>query len=263
MPFHRVPWSVQSFQLFLMIAMRVGPLLFMMPLLSSRNVPMLVKVGLTLLVSLILLPVVEIDSSRWPSDLYAVLFFLVSEMMIGFIAGLSVKLLFAALQLAGELAGFQMGFSMANVVDPQSGIDSPLMGQFQYLFGLLLFLAVNGHHWFFRALAQSIQELPPGSFHLRTELYHYFVSLSGKMFIVALKIAAPVMAVLLFSQIALGMIAKTVPQIHVLLVSFPLTIGLGLLFLGLSMDLFVPYVETLLSESGRGLLSPLLILMKK
>lgn len=263
MPSRFTQWSVEQFQLFLMIAARVGPMLFMMPLFSSRNLPMTMKVGFTLVVSLVLLPVVKIEAPRWPSDLWGLLFFLASELMIGFIAGLSVKLIFAALQFAGELAGFQMGFSMANVVDPQSGIDSPLMGQFQYLVGLLLFLTIDGHHWFFRALAESFRELPPGGFHLRTELYNHFLLLSGKMFVVALKIAAPVMAVLLFSQIALAMIAKTVPQIHVLVLSFPLTIGLGLLFLGLSLDLFVPYVENLLDESGRGLISPLLGLMKR
>jgi len=263
MPLHFVSWSLTQFQSFLLIAMRVSPILFMMPLLGSRNLPVLLKAGLTMVVSLILLPVVQVDPSLFSSDPLGFVFFLASEMMIGFFLGLSVKLVFAAAQFAGELIGFQMGLSMANVVDPQSGVDTPLMGQWHYLVGLLIFLAIDGHHWFFRALSQSFHHLPPGGFHLKAGLYQHLLALTGRMFVVAVKMAAPVMAVLTFTQIALGMVAKTVPQVHVLIISFPLTIGLGLVFLGFTIELFVPYLGKLFDESGRGLGMTLLPLMRK
>lgn len=156
-----------------------------------------------------------------------------------------------------------MGFAMANLIDPQSGTDTTLIAQFHYLLGLLIFLLIDGHHWFFRALSQSFYLLPPGEFHLQEGLHQYLLDLSGKMFIIAIKMVAPVMAIMILIQIALGIIARTVPQLNILINSFPLTIGLGLVFLGLSMELLLPYLKDLFEESGKGLVHTLLPLMKR
>jgi flagellar biosynthetic protein FliR len=243
--------------------MRVAPILFMMPLLSSRNLPNLMKAGLALVVSLVLWPVVNVGIGLFPSEPFSFCFYMISEFMIGFVLGLSIRLIFGGLQLAGEFVGFQMGFAMANVIDPQSGMDTTLIAQFHYLLGLLIFLSIDGHHWFFRALVQSFHLLSPGDFFLQEGLYRHILELSGKIFIIAVKIAAPVMAILILVQIALGIVAKMVPQVNVLISGFPLTIGLGLIFLGLSMELLGPYLKGLLDESGKGLVYTLLPLMKR
>jgi flagellar biosynthetic protein FliR len=257
-----VQWSQSQFQAFLLILMRVAPILFLMPVFSARNVPSLLKVGLTLTVSLVLWPVVKVRSSSFPTEPYAFGLFLIAEMLIGFFLALSVRLIFAAVELAGEIGGFQMGLSMASVVDPQSGIQTALISQFHYLVALLIFLSLDGHHWFFRALLQSFQVLSPGEFALKEGLYRHFLQLSGNLFVIAVKLVAPVMAILLFVQVALGILARTVPQVNILVSSFPVTIGLGLVFFGLSLDLLWPYLKTLFEESGKGLISTLLPLMR-
>jgi len=256
-------WSLSQFQSLVLIMMRVAPILFMMPLLDSRTLPIMLKVGLTLTVSLVLCPIVKIETSHFPSEPYRFGFFMVSEMMIGFLLGLSIRLIFGAIQLAGEFAGFQMGFSMASAIDPQSGMDSTLIAQLHYLLGLLIFLSIDGHHWFFRALAQSFHLLSPGEFHFQEGLYHYFIHLSGRMFLIALQMVAPVMAILFLVQMTMGLVARMVPQVNVLVTSFPLTISLGLVFLGLSMELLWPYLKTLFNDSGKGLVMTLLPLMKR
>ncbi len=256
-------WSLARFETFLLIVARVSFVLFMMPIFGSRNIPALLKTGLTLTVGLLLLPVVEPGASSFPSDPYHFGVFIVSECIIGFLLGLSVKMLFSGLQMAGELAGFQMGFSMAQVIDPQSGTDTTLISQFHYILGLLIFLSIDGHHWFFRALMQSFQSLSPGTVYLKDGVYRHLLSLSGEMFVTAVKIAAPVMVVLILTQVALGIVSKTVPQVNVLITSFPLTIGLGLIFLGLSLELLYPYLKTLFEESGRGLARTLVPLMAR
>ena len=255
--------SLKQVQGFLLILMRVGPILFMMPLLNARNLPNLLKVGLALAVSLVLWPVVPLDVSLFPTDPYGFGFFLISELMIGFLLGLSVQLVFAGVQLGGELAGFQMGLSMASAIDPQSGVDTTLIAQLYYLLALLIFLSIDGHHWFFRALIRSFQVLAPGEFVLKGPLYRHFLDLSGRIFLIALQIAAPVMAILFLIQIALGILARTVPQVNILMSSFPLTISLGLIFLGLSLDLLWPHLKNLFEESGKGLVFTLLPLMKR
>ena len=250
-----------QFQSFVLIMMRVSPILFMMPILSSSVMPNLLKISLMLAVSLLLLPLVKIDLRLFPSDPYQFGLFMIAELMVGFVLGLSINLIFAGIQLAGELAGYQMGLAMATILDPQSGMDTTLIAQFYYLLGLLIFLSVDGHHWFIRALFQSFSVLSPGEFHLKIGLYHHFLKLSAKMFIIAIKMIAPIMAVLIFTQIALGMIAKMVPQMNVLMTSFPLTICLGLIFLGLSIELLFPLLKYLFEEASRGLVDTMLPLI--
>jgi flagellar biosynthetic protein FliR len=250
-----------QFQSFVLIMMRVSPILFMMPILSSSAMPNLLKISLMLAVSLLLLPLVKIDLRLFPSDPYQFGLFMIAELMVGFVLGLSINLIFAGIQLAGELAGYQMGLAMATILDPQSGMDTTLIAQFYYLLGLLIFLSIDGHHWFFRALFQSFSVLSPGEFHLKMGLYHHFLKLSAKMFIIAIKMIAPIMAVLIFTQIALGMIAKMVPQLNVLMTSFPLTICLGLIFLGLSIELLIPLLKYLFEEASRGLVDTMLPLI--
>jgi len=254
-------WSLAQFQSFVLIMMRVGPILFMMPFLGSRNLPNLLKVGCMIAVSLLLLPLVKIDVRYFPADPYYFGVLMMAELMIGLILGLSVKLIFAGIQLAGEFAGYQMGFAMANILDPQSGMDTTWVAQFYYLLGALIFFSIDGHHWFIRALFQSFSTLSPGEVHLRPGLYHHFINLSAKMFVIAIKMIAPIMAVLIFTEIALGMIAKLVPQMNVFVTSFPLTICLGLIFLGLSIEWLLPYLKTLLQESTRGLAGTMLPLI--
>ena len=157
--------------------MRVAPILFMMPILNSTVLPNPLKVSLVLAVSLLLLPLVRVDVRFFPSDPYNFGFFMIAELMVGFILGLSVKLIFAGVQLAGEFVGYQMGLAMANILDPQSGMDTTLIAQFYYLLGLLIFLSIDGHHWFIRALFQSFSVLSPGEFHFKMGLYHHFLFL--------------------------------------------------------------------------------------
>ncbi len=183
--------------------------------------------------------------------------------MIGFILSLSVKIVFAAIQTGGELIAFQMGFSMASVVDPQSDMSSPVISQFIYFLSILIFLSIDGHHWFFRAVHQSFLVLAPGEIHLRAGLYSHMMNLMGNLFVIAVKLSAPILAVLTFTQIALGILAKAVPQINILLASFSLTIGIGLLFLGLSVELLLPYFGGPFQAAGKGLVSTLLPLMQR
>ena len=152
---------------------------------------------------------------------------------------------------------------MAHLIDPQSGVDAPVVSQVCYLLGTLIFLSIDGHHWFFHALLQSFQLLAPGEIHIRPGLYQHLVGLVGNMFVIAIKIAAPVMAVLIFIQSALGILSKAVPQINILLNSFPLTISVGLIFLGLAIDLFLPYFKSLFEETSKGLVATLLPLMQE
>ena len=263
MPALLANWSLLQFQSFVLILMRVSPILFMMPILSSRDIPNLLKIGLTLTVGLILLPVVKIDPQFLPREPFQFGSLMIAELMIGFILSLSVQIIFAGIQLGGELVSFEMGFSMASVVDPQSGVSTPVISQFIYFMAILIFLAMDAHHWFFRAVYQSFLLLAPGEIHLRAELYSHLLNLMGNLFVIGVKLAAPVLAVMMFIKIAMGILAKAAPQINILMASFPLTIGIGLVLLALSIDLLLAYFEGLFQATGKGLVFTLLPLMQR
>jgi len=162
---------------------------------------------------------------------------MISEALIGVALGFSARLIFAAAQLAGEMIGFQIGFSVANVIDPVSSVSVSLIGQVQYLFALLIFLITNSHHIFFAAVADSFRLVPLLSFHVSGDFMTLMMSLCRDMFVLSVKLSIPVIAVILFTNVGLGIVARTVPQINVFIVGFPLQITIGLIFFGLSLPL--------------------------
>ena len=128
-----------------------------------------------------------------------------------------------------------------------------MLAQFSYLMVILVMFAVGGHHWFFRALADSFALVPPGDFSLSRSLFDQIMKMGGDMFSVAIRLGAPVIAALLFTQVSMGILAKTVPQMNILMVGFPLTITVGLLFLSLALTLMVPLMGSTFNDLGPAL----------
>jgi flagellar biosynthetic protein FliR len=126
----------------------------------------------------------------------------------------------------------------------------PLLGQFNELFALLIFITINAHHKFIRALADSYQLVPPFGFRISGSLIEQLVSIAGNMFVIAVKLGAPIIAVLLLTSIAFGLIARTVPQMNVFFVAMPLKLGVGLLFIGLCLPYFSSFLKILFSKLG-------------
>jgi len=193
---------------------------------------------------------VELDASQIPRDLWSFALLGVGEVLIGTILGLAVHILLTSVQIMGQLAGFQMGFAVANVIDPIGGEQISVLAQFSYLMALLVFFAVGGHHWFIKALADSFALVPPGQFGMSASLYKQMMKLAGDMFALAVRLGAPVIGALLFTQVILGILAKTVPQMNILIVGFPLTISVGLFFLAMTMTMMLPAMGNLFRNLG-------------
>lgn len=242
---------VTAFAAFLLILARVSALFFALPVIGSRSVPTAFKVGLSVLISLILLPVVPVDPAPLlTGSLWLLALGLGGELLIGLVMGLVVRLLFAAVEVAGELMGFQMGFSVVNVVDPERGVSVPLLGQFHVLLAMLLFLVTNTHHRFLEALWGSYQLLPPLSARSTGALQVGILSLAGDLFRLAVQLGAPIVGVVLLVHLGLGILSRTVPQMNVLIVGFPITIALGFLIMVLSLGIFAHQVVQALEGMG-------------
>jgi flagellar biosynthetic protein FliR len=228
----------------MLIFLRVAGILFSAPVLDSDTIPVTFKVGLALAVSVLMLPVVGATLSVADLSLMAFIIGVASEIAIGVTIGLSVKLLFTGIQLAGQVAGHQMGFAIANVVDPATSIQIPVLAQFYNLTAMLVFLAINAHHMFFSALVDSYSVIPPLTINLSSQVVGMMMQLAADMFIVAIKVGAPLIAVMLLVSVGLGLIARTVPQIHVFIVGMPMKIIVGLIF----MVIVAPYLTAFLIE---------------
>jgi flagellar biosynthetic protein FliR len=237
----RLPlFSLELTEGFILVLIRVSSILMMVPVFGDARIPPQVKWGLSLLLAFILFPVVR---SGFPiqENINAMTFFsgIASEMLIGVTIGFAARLVFAGIQIAGEVLGFQMGFSFASVVDPLTNVQVTIISEFQYLLGMLLFMTVNAHYIFLTAIVDSYQLFPPFGAHFSGPFFQGLLILFREIFIIAIKISAPVMAVLIFSNISMGMVARTVPQMNVFAINFPLQIGIGLLFIGLGAPVFV------------------------
>ncbi|MDX9746218.1 MAG: flagellar biosynthetic protein FliR [Syntrophales bacterium] len=248
-PVISVEWAVA----FSLVLLRVGALIGTMPLFGEQIVPLRVKAGLTFVVALLLFPAVSPFLPAVPVDFMPLLFRMISEILVGVALGFAARLIFAGIQVAGELIGFKIGFSVANVIDPVSSVSVSLIGQVLYLFALLIFLTTNSHHIFFAAMADSFRILPVLSFHVSGDFMALMMSLARDMFVLAVKLCIPVVSVILFTNIGLGIVARTVPQINVFIVGFPLQISVGLIFFGLSMPLFASLMQKAYGRLGESL----------
>ena len=239
--------------MFFLVVIRVSAIVMTMPVFNSNSIPILFKLGLAFAISIVLFNILQLEPVAVSGEIFSFTIGVVGELMIGIIIGLSVRVIFAGIQIAGQLAGYQMGLAIANVMDPSSSEQLPILAQFNQLFAMLLLLIANAHHVFVRALVESYRLVPPFGFHFSNSLMQQLVELGESMFVTAIQVGAPIIAALLLTSVAFGLIARTVPQMNVFIVAMPLKIGVGLLFLGLSLPYFSSFLNTLFRGLGKNI----------
>ena len=236
--------SVQQLQGFFWIFLRVSVLVFLLPLFGARNIPTLWKVGFSFVLAALLTPVVPVPE-QMPLTTPELVLGIASEVLMGVIVVFGVVILFASVQLAGQIMSFQMGFSMARAIDPTTGVQSTALSQFLYLFTVLIFFAIDGHHLAIRAIAASFHIAPPNGLSFDPGLAEAVMRISAGMFLVGLKVAAPIMIALFLSNLCLGIVARTVPQVNILMIGFPINIGIGLILFGILLSNLSPFLTDL------------------
>ena len=231
--------SPEQFKSLLLIFIRIGIVLFMFPFFGGVMVPNTVKAGLALLITIVLFPVVQPNPNLFPNGLLASLNLILSELILGLVVGLIARFFFASVQLGGQLVGFQMGFAIANVFDPESGSQGSILAQLGYWIAILFFLLLNGHHVVLKVLRDSFYVIEVGKLSLGDGVLVKMMEASSDMFAMAIKIGAPAIAALLLTSAAFGVVARVVPQVNILIVAFPLKIVVGLFFFGFSLEILL------------------------
>lgn len=241
---------------FLLIFARVLSFFIIMPLFSYRTIPTHFKVGFSLFLALVVY--YTVDHSNFVLDETYVFLFL-KEILVGVLIGLIAYIILSAVQIAGGFIDFQMGFAIANVVDPQTGAQSPIIGQYFYIIALLFLLTVNGHHLIIDGIVHSYQFVSMDTFipFADESIVSYVITVFNQMFLIAFQISIPIVGCLFLVDVALGIIARTVPQLNVFVVGLPLKIFVSFVALLFFMSLYVVLVKKLFEfmfETMRGLM---------
>jgi len=227
---------------FLFVFVRVGVLFGILPFFSAEIVPRKVTAILAFFMSLVLMPVVP-PASIGMEDINVLMLvvLIIHEMMIGICLALSINVILAGIQIAGQLAGFQMGFAIANVVDPITGANAPITANLLYMVSFLLFFAFGGHHLLIKAMVESYYLIPVTDSFPQQGFLFAAISYAANMFIIAIKVASPMIGVLLLINVSFAIIARSIPQMNIFIMAFPLTISVGLFFIILVIKI-MPYI---------------------
>jgi flagellar biosynthesis protein FliR len=208
------------------VGTRVSGVMMFSPFPGGPSVPLQVKAGLTFAITVLLWPVVGATAAM--SSPGRLLLSTGSELALGALLGLTVNFVFEAAQLAGHYAGLQVGFSLVNVIDPQSQVETPVLSTLHQLIVLLIFLQLNVHHWLIRGVAKSFEYVPSTTFLVNGLVVTSLLHAAGGIFVAGLQIAAPILIATMMADVALGFVSKASPQLQVLFLGFPIKTLLAL-----------------------------------
>lgn len=220
---------VCQFQVFLLIMIRMNSMMIVAPFFSSGVISFRMRAIFSFLVTLVIFPIIASKGYDISGGMGEYLLCVLKEVTIGLYLGFLIAVIFTAFQLAGQYFSVQIGFGINEVMDPLAQISIPLIGQLKNLIGLLIFLVINGHHFLIKAIYQSYELAPIFSLDMGTskELLKFLVYSMSGMFIIALKIALPVMATIFLVTVSLGILAKAAPQMNIMMLGFPFKIAVA------------------------------------
>ncbi len=225
----------------LLAFVRIALIFRQAPILGSNHLKPQLKVGLAAMLTIVAVPNLVVPDN-FPSEIRGFIMALLGQIVVGLAIGFVSYLVMAAAQFGGEMMDIQMGLSVAATMDPSSGGTSKLLMRLNFYFAMLLYLGVNGHHDFLRAVYRSFDIIPVTEFHVNGRLILMFIDHTEEIFLIGLQIAAPPLAALFIAQIAMGLLARVAPQMNVFMLSFPLNIGVGMTMLAVGL----PMIQQLL-----------------
>ncbi|GBE29512.1 flagellar biosynthetic protein FliR [bacterium BMS3Bbin04] len=232
-------FTIDELERWFLMLFRIGSMLMVMPVFGYNSIPALARIAVAFLVTSVLFPMhPEMQLTLMPGvlEFFAVI---IREVFIGLSIGLVTIFIFTGVQFAGYIMGHSMGFSMINTIDPMSEQNMPLLGQILTMLALVIFLMMDGHHFLLMAVDESFVQIPIGTGALSDKAIQGFAMLSADIFNIGIKLAAPVLVTILVSEVALGIVARTVPQMNVWIIGFPLKIMVGLVTLSLALPMIV------------------------
>lgn len=233
---------------FALVLSRVAGIFAALPVFGGRSLPLRIKVITIVMITLVSFPALKIVPPEMPTDVFSLGVLLLREAAVGLTLAFITQIIFAAVEFCGQIIGMQMGFTISQIIDPTQGGQAQIMSVLQMLLATLLFLSMNIHHLFIRTIVDSFNIIPIGGFHLNGEIITFLVKRTMDIFVIGVRLAAPVMVSLLLASVALGIMARAFPQMNIFMISLPLNIGIGFIVLGMTLLVFFHVLEVSFGE---------------
>lgn len=230
--------SLDNVVVFILTTFRIGGMFVAAPILGHSAIPATVKILLSLVLGYFLFPLVNTQQFALEAGLLPLLTLAMKEFLLGLIIGFLFQIIFLGVEFGGGLIGYQIGFAMVNIIDPTTSANVPILGQFKILIATLIFFLINGHHVMLQALFESYRTVPLGHVAFKPASLIEVMKLAGAAFSIGIKVSAPVIVTLFITDVCLGIIARTMPQMNILVVGFQVKIGTGLLILAVTLPVF-------------------------
>ncbi len=227
---------------------RILALIATAPILGNPSIPVRVKLGLAIMITTLVMPVVEKSLPQIDPASGVGLIVLLQQVLIGVAIGFVMRIVFVAVEMAGELIGLQMGLGFAIFFDPQNSGQIDIVGRFLGVIASLAFLAIDGHLMMIALISQSFSTLPIASEGMTDATFITLANWGGEIFKSGLQLSLPVLTALLITNLALGILTRMAPQLNIFAVGFPLTLSIGLFVLALSMPFYAPILEHLVHD---------------
>lgn len=244
-------YFVYNFQVFFLVLMRMHSMFVIAPFFSSGIIPVRIRVLLAFFITLVIFPVIIKDGYTLSGNMGQYALLVIQEVIIGLFIGFLASIVFSAFQLSGQYFSIQIGFGISEVMDPLAQVSIPIIGQLSNLIGILIFLVINGHHFLISAMYRSYELAPIFSLSetgIGGMLKFFAHSFSG-MFVIALKIALPIMATIFLVSISLGVLAKVAPQMNILMLGFPFKILVAFILIAMVSPLIVRIMRVSLERT--------------
>ena len=233
-----------------LIFLRIGGILFTLPIFGDEPTPVRVRIFFSIAIAFVLYPVIMPEwFTGFPTSILDLFVMSIKELLIGLMVGFIARIVFDAIIMASSIVGYQMGFGTANLLVPDANIQMNSFTAMHRIFLMLIFLSLNLHHMYIMAIADSFRLIPSNMASFGGEIGTLMISVSAGLFVTAVQLSAPVLVALMFTMAALGLVARTVPQMNIFTMSFPTSFFVGLLIYIASMPYFPEMVKKLFSEN--------------
>lgn len=233
----------------MLVLTRISGIFIVSPFFGSKNIPVIIRVGVAVAISIVLFPLIALrPEMKIPETLIGYVIAVILELFIGWIIGFVAYIVISTIHIAGSLLDMQVGFAMINVLDPTTGQQVPLIGSFKYNLAIIVFLVTNSHHFLLTALFDSFQMVPLLAINFHPEIMRFFIDLVMTAMGTGLKIALPVLAAILLTDVGLGILARTMPQMNIFIVGIPAKIFVGLFILIFVLPFYILFLDVTFNE---------------
>lgn len=246
---------LNGFDVFMLVFVRMTGLFVVSPIFGRRNIPAYFKIGFSFFIALILVNTTAVQGFQYDGSILAYALLVIKEFIVGMSIGFIAYIAFTAIYVAGEIIDMQMGFGIVNVMDPISNIQVPVTSNLYFIMSMLLLLLMNGHHMLIKTIFDSFTTLPLGTVVFDASLADGLIAVFGTVFVTGFKIAAPVVAAILITDVALGTISRMVPQLNIFVIGMPLKIFIGLIILLITMPMFMNVMESIFKSMDGSMLN--------